>query len=281
MMKDQENLLPRFQRNIVVHTPYDGLREALQEMHKRDYSQVVVRVQGRLQFITRDGLGRLDAKGKIATQTQNSVEVDVTPSTTTVTQVLSDGSAMLKVTYGVCTVTANGKVVKSAMTGFYEEKRVSNTLHVISAKFVGGKGIPATILSNITSNDSVKITRGTDGYPSTPVQVGSSWSAVGDFPSFGSITLHIAVLSFGNQNGRATVTVRQTVNQSVTFSSQGLTFKGQFILGQTQASYVDDGSDAQPTAANTLSFSGTFTDKTGSNTGTLSIAGADRTVPSA
>jgi CBS domain-containing protein len=62
MMKDQETLLPRFQCNIVVHTPYDGLREALKEMHKKDYSQVVIRVKGRLRFVTRDGLGRIMAE---------------------------------------------------------------------------------------------------------------------------------------------------------------------------------------------------------------------------
>ncbi len=222
-----------------------------------------------------------DSKGKITTQTQNSVEVDVTPSTTTVTQVLSDGSAMLKVTYGTCTITTDGKVEKSAMTGFYEEKKVSNTLHVISAKYVGGKGIPSDILSNVTSGDSVKVTKGTDGYPTTPVQVGTSWTAVGTIPSFGSITLHTTVLALASQNGRATVTARQTVNQPVTFTGGGFIYKGQFVIGQTQTSYVDDASDAQPTSGDTMSYKGTITDKPGANTGTLTISGTDRTVPSA
>jgi len=222
-----------------------------------------------------------DSKGKVTTQTQNSVEVDVTPSTTTVTQVLSDGSAVLKVTYGTCTITTDGKVDKSAMSGFYEEKKISNTLHVISVKYVGGKGIPANILSNVTSGDSVKVTKGTDGYPTTPVQVGSSWTAVATISPFGSITMRTTLLGFGTQNNRATVTARQEVNQPVTFSGQGLTYKGQFAIGQTQTAYVDDGSDAQPTTNDSLSFKGTFTDKTGANTGTLTITGTDRTVPGA
>jgi hypothetical protein len=222
-----------------------------------------------------------DGKGNVTTRTQNSVEVDVTPSTTTVTQVLSNGSAMMRVTYGTCMVTIDGKVEKSAMTGFYEEKQVSNTLHVISAKYVGGKGIPADILNTVTSGDSVKVTKGTDGYPATPVQVGSSWTAVGTIPSFGSITLRTTVLALGTQNGRPTVTARQTVNQPVTFTGGGFIYKGQFVIGQTQMSYVDDGSDARPTTDDNLSFKGTFTDKTGANTGTLTISGTDHTVPSA
>ncbi len=222
-----------------------------------------------------------DSKGKVVTQTQNSVEVDVTPSTTTVTKVLSDGSAVLKITFGTCTVTTDGKVDKSAMTGFYEEKTVGNNLHVISAKFIGGKGIPADILSNITSDGSVKVTSGDDGYPATPVQIGSTWSAVAVIPPFGSITEHTTVLSFGSQNGRPTVTARQTVNQPVTFSGQGLTYKGQFAIGQTQTAYVDDGSAAKPTTDDSLSFKGTFSDGTGSTTGTLTITGTDHTVPSA
>lgn len=221
-----------------------------------------------------------DAKGKLVTQTQTSVEVDVTPSTTTVTRVLADGSAVMKVTYGTCTVTTNGKVEKSAMTGFYEEKTVGNNLHVISAKYIGGKGIPADILSNVTSNDSVKVTRGTDGYPSTPVKVGSSWSAVATIPPFASVTMRTALLGFGTQSGRATVTVRQTISQPVTFSSQGLTYKGKLATSQTQTAYVDDGAEAQPTN-NTLNFTGTFSNNTGSTTGTVSISGIDRTVPSA
>lgn len=58
---DQQTLLPRFQRAITVHdTDYD-IRDALKEMRKGDYSQVVVRVDGRLRLLTRDGLGRLMA----------------------------------------------------------------------------------------------------------------------------------------------------------------------------------------------------------------------------
>lgn len=60
-MSDQQTLLPRFQRAIVVHDADYGLRGALQEMHREDYSQVVVRVEGRLRLLTRDGLGRLMA----------------------------------------------------------------------------------------------------------------------------------------------------------------------------------------------------------------------------
>ena len=221
-----------------------------------------------------------DAKGKAVTSTQTSVEVDVTPSTTTVTKVLADGSAVMKVTYGTCTVTTNGKVVKSAMTGFYEEKTVSNTLHMISAKYIGGKGIPAAILSNVTSDDSTKVTSGSEGYPSTPVKVGSSWSAVATIPPFTSVTLRTALLGFGTHSGRATVTVRQTINQPVTFSGQGLTYKGKLATSQTQTAYVDDGAEAQPTN-NALSFIGTFRDGTGSTTGTVSISGTDRTAPSA
>jgi hypothetical protein len=100
-------------------------------------------------------------------------------------------------------------------------------------------------------------------------------------PSFGSITLRTTVLGLGSQNGRATVTVGQTVNQPVTFTGGGFTYKGQFAIAQTQASYVDDGADSQPTTNDTLSFKETFTDKTGTNNGTLSITGTDRTVPSA
>lgn len=58
MLKDQETLLPRYQRTIMVHDPYSGLREVLREMCKSDYSQAVVRVEGQLRLITRDGLGR-------------------------------------------------------------------------------------------------------------------------------------------------------------------------------------------------------------------------------
>lgn len=60
-MTDQYTLLPRFQRPITVHDTGYGLRAALREMHKEDYSQVVIRVGGRLRLLTREGLGRLMA----------------------------------------------------------------------------------------------------------------------------------------------------------------------------------------------------------------------------
>ena len=60
-MTDQQTLLPRFKRIIKVHDADYGLRDALKEMCEGDYSQVVVRVDGRLRLLTRDGLGRLMA----------------------------------------------------------------------------------------------------------------------------------------------------------------------------------------------------------------------------
>ncbi len=58
---DQQTLLPRFQRTIMVHDADYGIRGALKEMHERDYSQVIVRVKRRLRLLTHDGLGRLMA----------------------------------------------------------------------------------------------------------------------------------------------------------------------------------------------------------------------------
>lgn len=60
-MIDQHTLLPPFKRLIKVHDAGYGLRNALKEMCEADYSQVVVRVDGRLHLLTRDGLGRLMA----------------------------------------------------------------------------------------------------------------------------------------------------------------------------------------------------------------------------
>ncbi|MDQ2831663.1 MAG: hypothetical protein M3Y74_21770, partial [Chloroflexota bacterium] len=58
-MTDQQTLLPRFQRAIMVHDADYVIRDALEEMHREDYSQAVVRVEGRLRLLTHDGLGRL------------------------------------------------------------------------------------------------------------------------------------------------------------------------------------------------------------------------------
>jgi len=58
---DQQTLLPRFQRAIMVHDADYVIRDALEEMHREDYSQVVVRVKRRLRLLTHDGLGRLMA----------------------------------------------------------------------------------------------------------------------------------------------------------------------------------------------------------------------------
>jgi hypothetical protein len=44
-MDDHERFLPRFARDIRVFGPTDSLRSALEEMHKHDYSQVVVRME--------------------------------------------------------------------------------------------------------------------------------------------------------------------------------------------------------------------------------------------
>ena len=60
-MTDQQTLLPRFQRAIMVHDADYGIRGVLKEMDKEDYSQVVVRVEGRLRLLTHEGLGRLMA----------------------------------------------------------------------------------------------------------------------------------------------------------------------------------------------------------------------------
>ena len=61
-MIDQQTLLPRFTRTVTVHDADYGIRDALKEMYEEDYSQVVVRVDGRLCLLTRDGLGRLMAE---------------------------------------------------------------------------------------------------------------------------------------------------------------------------------------------------------------------------
>ncbi len=58
-MTDQQTLLPRFQRAIMVHDADYVIRDALEEMHREDYSQAVVQVEGRLRLLTHDGLGRL------------------------------------------------------------------------------------------------------------------------------------------------------------------------------------------------------------------------------
>lgn len=58
-MTDQQTLLPRFQRAIMIHDADYVIRDALEEMHREDYSQAVVRVEGRLRLLTHDGLGRL------------------------------------------------------------------------------------------------------------------------------------------------------------------------------------------------------------------------------
>lgn len=60
-MIDQQTLLPLFERTITVHEAGYGLREALEEMCQGDYSQALVRTDGRLRLLTRDGLGRLMA----------------------------------------------------------------------------------------------------------------------------------------------------------------------------------------------------------------------------
>lgn len=43
-MTDQATLLPRFARRVVVHETGYSIREALEEMNRHDYSQVLVRV---------------------------------------------------------------------------------------------------------------------------------------------------------------------------------------------------------------------------------------------
>ena len=60
-MADQQTLLPRFIHTVTVHDAGYGIRDALKEMDEEDYSQVVVRVDGRLRLLTHDGLGRLMA----------------------------------------------------------------------------------------------------------------------------------------------------------------------------------------------------------------------------
>lgn len=60
-MADQQTLLPRFQRAIMAHDADYGMRGVLKEMYRENYSQVVVRAEGRLCLLTHEGLGRLMA----------------------------------------------------------------------------------------------------------------------------------------------------------------------------------------------------------------------------
>lgn len=57
-MTDDDKLIARFRRDVTVHDSYYSIREALQEMSDRDYSQVVVRVGGHLRLLTLEGIGR-------------------------------------------------------------------------------------------------------------------------------------------------------------------------------------------------------------------------------
>jgi len=60
-VSDEQTLLSRFGRTVMVHHANYGIRDALKEMHRGDHSQVVVRASRRLRLLTRDGLGRLMA----------------------------------------------------------------------------------------------------------------------------------------------------------------------------------------------------------------------------
>ncbi len=54
-----QKLIPRFQKSdIHLFSPQDPLVTALQHMRERDYSQVVVRIEGKLSLLTVEGIAR-------------------------------------------------------------------------------------------------------------------------------------------------------------------------------------------------------------------------------
>jgi len=54
-----QKLIPRFQKlDIRLFSPQDPLVTALQHMRERDYSQVVVRIEGKLSLLTVEGIAR-------------------------------------------------------------------------------------------------------------------------------------------------------------------------------------------------------------------------------
>lgn len=54
-----QKLIPRFQKSdIRLFSPQDPLVTALQHLRERDYSQVVVRIEGKLSLLTVEGIAR-------------------------------------------------------------------------------------------------------------------------------------------------------------------------------------------------------------------------------
>jgi hypothetical protein len=169
----------------------------------------------------------------------NQTERDLFPILLDVEKTYADGSALLRISFGPSTVTADGKVHRLSMKGFYQEMHVTTDLQVISSRTYGAALIPASFSDSVPNTTPTK-------YPARPVSVGSTWTEQEAAAPFSTIVATYTVRAFGTVNGKPTITTQGVINQPAKLTEDGLTLKGTVTGFDDGTTYIDTSADVVP-----------------------------------